>query len=366
MSKSTGNFMTLHDMTAKYGADASRIALADAGDGVNDANFEEDVADNNILRLFTLREWSEEMVRERDQLRTGELNNFQDALFDNDMNAIAREAIDQYAQTNYKLALKAALYELTSARDFYREACAAASIKMHKDLVFRYIELQALLMAVVTPHWSEYIWLEVLKKPDTIHRATFPKVPEVDPMLSAKREYVRNTASNVHSAEGQQLKRKAKGKETSFDPKKPKKLTIYMGDKWPEWQAKYIELLREMWNPETKSVNDKELNGKIAKLGEMKKAMPYVQGLKKRLQAGEPASTVLEQKLAFDEKETLQQMMPGLKRTSGLVALDVLVIEEGGKKGVNLVDGSEVDISAPVAETAQPGAPTFLFENVEA
>jgi leucyl-tRNA synthetase len=170
----------------------------------------------------------------------------------------------------------------------------------------------------------------------------------------------------VHSAEGQQLKRKAKGKETSFDPKKPKKLTIYMGDKWPEWQAKYIELLREMWNPETKSVNDKELNGKIAKLGEMKKAMPYVQGLKKRLQAGEPASTVLEQKLAFDEKETLQQMMPGLKRTSGLVALDVLVIEEGGKKGVNLVDGSEVDISAPVAETAQPGAPTFLFENVEA
>jgi leucyl-tRNA synthetase len=41
MSKSTGNFMTLHDMTKKYGADASRIALADAGDGVSDANFEE-------------------------------------------------------------------------------------------------------------------------------------------------------------------------------------------------------------------------------------------------------------------------------------------------------------------------------------
>ena len=366
MSKSTGNFMTLEDMTAKYGADASRIALADAGDGVNDANFEEDVADNNILRLFNLREWCEEMVREQGDLRTGDLNSFQDALFTNDLNALAQEAIDQYGQTNYKSALKAGLYELTTARDFYREACNAAGIKMHKDIVLRYIEEQALLLAVIAPHWSEYIWLEVLKKGETIHRATFPKVSEVDPSLSAKRDYVRNTASNVNSAEGQQLKKKAKGKETSFDPKKPKKLTIFMTDKFPGWQAKYMDLLKEMWDPSTKTINDKELNGKVGKMGEMKKAMPFVQNLKKRLAAGEPASAVLEQKLAFDEKETLRQMIPGLKRSTGLTACDVLEVEEGGKKGVNVVDGSQVDITAPVAEGAQPGAPTFLFENVEA
>ncbi|KAH7156962.1 hypothetical protein EDB81DRAFT_788475 [Dactylonectria macrodidyma] len=366
MSKSTGNFMTLNDLTAKYGADASRIALADSGDGVNDANFEEDVADNNILRLFNLREWCEEMVRDQDQLRSGETNSFQDALFNNEMNEHAHEAIEQYANTNYKLALKAALYELTSARDFYREACAAAGIKMHKDLILRYIELQALLLAVVAPHWSEYIWLEVLKKEDTIHNAVFPEVGAIDAALSAKRDYVRNTASNVNSAEGQQLKKKAKGKETSFDPKKPKKLTIFMTDKFPAWQAKYIDLLKEMWEPATNSVNDKVLNGKIGKMGEMKKAMPYVQGLKKRLQAGEPANAVLEQKLAFDERKTLLQMVPGLTRTGGLVACDILAVEEGGKKAVNLADGKEVEVSAPTAANAVPGQPTFFFENVEA
>ena len=37
--------MSLNEMTQKYGADATRIALADAGDGIADANFEEDVAD---------------------------------------------------------------------------------------------------------------------------------------------------------------------------------------------------------------------------------------------------------------------------------------------------------------------------------
>jgi leucyl-tRNA synthetase len=163
-----------------------------------------------------------------------------------------------------------------------------------------------------------------------------------------------------------QLKKKAKGKETSFDPKRPKKLTIYMSDKFPAWQAKYIDLLKEMWNPATKSVNDKELNGKIAKMGEMKKAMPFAQSLKKRLQSGESPSAVLEQKLVFDEKETLEQMLAGLKKTAGLVACDVLVVEEGGKKGVNLADGKEVDITMPNAENAVPGVPTFFFENVDA
>ena len=35
---------------------------------------------------------------------------------------------------------------------------------MHHDLIRRYIELQALLITVIAPHWAEYIWLEVLKK----------------------------------------------------------------------------------------------------------------------------------------------------------------------------------------------------------
>jgi len=94
--------------------------------------------------------------------------------------------------------------------------------------------------------------------------------------------------------------------------------------------------------------------------------MPFVQGRKKRLQNGEPASAVLEQKLAFDEKETLAQMVPGLSKTAGLVACEVLVVEEGGKKGVNMADGKEVDITVPIAENSVPGVPTFFFENVQA
>lgn len=39
MSKSTGNFLTMRDATKKYGADAMRLSLADAGDDITDAKY---------------------------------------------------------------------------------------------------------------------------------------------------------------------------------------------------------------------------------------------------------------------------------------------------------------------------------------
>jgi leucyl-tRNA synthetase len=57
MSKSTGNFMTLRDSVEEYGADATRFALCDSGDGIHDANFEKDVADSAIKKLHTYVDW---------------------------------------------------------------------------------------------------------------------------------------------------------------------------------------------------------------------------------------------------------------------------------------------------------------------
>lgn len=39
MSKSTGNFINLIDAIEEYGTDATRLACAQAGDSINDANF---------------------------------------------------------------------------------------------------------------------------------------------------------------------------------------------------------------------------------------------------------------------------------------------------------------------------------------
>ena len=62
MSKSKGNTLTMRQGIEKFGAGATRLALADAGDGIEDANFDEKTANANILRLHTLIAWCDVRV----------------------------------------------------------------------------------------------------------------------------------------------------------------------------------------------------------------------------------------------------------------------------------------------------------------
>src|SRR5690242_5776559 len=62
MSKSKGNFIILRDAIAEYSADATRFALADAGDTLEDANFERKSANAAILKLTKEEAWIKEVV----------------------------------------------------------------------------------------------------------------------------------------------------------------------------------------------------------------------------------------------------------------------------------------------------------------
>ena len=255
---------------------------------------------------------------------------------------------------------------------------------LHKGMVLRFCELQALLLSPIIPHWTEYIWLEVLKKvsipfysvsyklslilcvqqPETIHHALFPEVPEPSPELSAATNYVRTTTSNITSSEAAFAKKLSKGKTLGFDPRKPKKITIYAAKKFPAWQEKYIDLVREAFDAVSISFDDKDLNAKVGKLGEMKKAMPFVQGLKKRLVQGkEQPEAVFDRKLPFDEFAILSEMVGGLLRITGAKEIEIVAVDEGGKSGEVLGTGEKKEgISA---ENAVPGQPSFQFVNIE-
>jgi leucyl-tRNA synthetase len=387
MSKSTGNFLTIAGAVEKFGADATRIALADAGDEISDANFEETVANSNILKLFELRKWCEDLMNEAIyvpdaaqyvekraservknpdviQRQSGSERLLFDNLFDNEMNVLVAEAFQHYSATSYKLALKSGFYDFTSARDFYREATKAAGVGMHQDLVKKFVELQALLITPIAPHWAEYIWLEVLKNKETIQKALWPKVPEANATLTAAREFVRTTQTNITSAEGNAIKKLSKGKAATFDPKKEKKITIFSAQEWPAWQKKYIDLLRD-----SSTIDIKAISKSIDK-SESKKAMPFINGLKRRLDNGEPKEVVLNRELAFDEVETLRAMVPGLKQTiQKCVDVEIVTVNEGGKEGtVVKEDGSKGESRSelpPQAASAEPGSPSFAFENVE-
>lgn len=100
--------------------------------------------------------------------------------------------------------------------------------------------------------------------------------------------------------------------------------------------------------------------------------MPFINALKRRLDNGEPKDVVLNRDLAFDELKTLQVMVPGLKQTvQKCVEVDIVIVDEGGKEGVLAKQGGAAGEGEkkkelpPQAASAEPGSPTFSFENVE-
>jgi leucyl-tRNA synthetase len=80
MSKSTGNFLTLADGIQQYSADGMRFALADAGDSLEDANFETKTATAALLRLYVQTKWVDEVLASKD-MRTGPPTSFLDRAF---------------------------------------------------------------------------------------------------------------------------------------------------------------------------------------------------------------------------------------------------------------------------------------------
>lgn len=119
--------------------------------------------------------------------------------------------------------------------------------------------------------------------------------------------------------------------------------------------------------------DEKKLNTEVQARGkaEMKRAMPFVQQLKKRLTSGESREVVFDRKLAFDEQEVLRKMVGGLRRTTGCKVVEVVKVEgeeEGEKVGVVVVgegEGGKREELPSVSGHATPGSPTFYFENIE-
>jgi leucyl-tRNA synthetase len=264
MSKSTGNFLTLQEALSKYGADATRFALADAGDGLEDANFLEKTADDAILKLYTEKEWIQETLSdiEKGVLRTGEWS-WNDKVFDCEMNRLIEAADKTYEAMLYRETLKNAFYDMQNIRGEYRKVTTGRGLVsvnvdnevfegMHKDLVLKFIETLAIMMVPITPHFSEHVWMDLLKKPVSIMKALWPKVKTTDESLIAASSYIRGIGSAIRSAEDVAARKKAKkgavATEQASADSETKTLRLFMAESFPEWQEQTIDILKACWN----------------------------------------------------------------------------------------------------------------------
>ena len=368
MSKSTGNTLSLREAVDKFGADATRVSLADAGDSIEDANFEEKTANANILRLHTLIEWCEEMFAQiRDgRLRTGAADSFWDRTFINDMNASVIATNDAYARAAYKEASKAGFYEFLQSRDLYREA--TADIGMHADLVRHWIATQALLITPIAPHFAEHIWRTVLGSAGSVHNARFPTPTQpVDAALSAAAAYVRGTIKTIRDAEIAVTRRKGKGAAAlpKYDERRPKEVSIFVADRFPAWQDTCVAAVQRHYDPASGAVDDVRVREDVAAAGLLKdkKAMPFVMAFKKRI-AEFGAEMAFNRELPFPEADTLRAASSYLKKTLGFRAVHIESASDALARADELQ--GKLGFDRTQVEGAEPGAPSFAFYNVEA
>ncbi|KAF9209014.1 cytosolic leucyl tRNA synthetase [Haplosporangium sp. Z 27] len=365
MAKSTGNFLGLAEAVEKYGADATRLALADAGDSGEDANFEDGTANAAILKLHTLTEWINETLASKDQLRTGEYN-FYDRVFESQMNKLINQAEADYEATFYREAVKNGFYEMTTARDFYREACLLMEIPMNRDLIMRYIEVQTLVISPIVTHWAEHVWGKLLGKEGLVVNARWPKSGPIDEAVLTEVDYLRRQVTSVRATETQAIKKKKKGKTDVFDPSKPKKITILIASKFPEWQEIAIEVLKGSFQPDGKDgklFDDDKIKKELAAKGLMKdkKVMPFVHDVKKK--AEQQGASAFVQALSFDESKILDDQSEYLRRVLGYQTLTVIKASEVAKATEGDADQEDY---IRAAEQSVPGQPTFIVKNIVA
>eukprot|EP01034_Spumella_vulgaris_P030740 gene30739-37998_t len=106
MSKSKGNFLMMQECIEEYSADATRFALADAGDSLEDANFDRAVANQAVSYLFTEEEWIKSVLADHKEgkLRGGAESEwtFMDKSFNNEIDFLIEATLADYTKMCYR------------------------------------------------------------------------------------------------------------------------------------------------------------------------------------------------------------------------------------------------------------------------
>ena len=220
MSKKTGNFKTLFDSVEEYGADATRLTLADGGDGNDDANFITEVANSNINRLFSFEnfvkalikdgKWedkcSSEVFLDVDNLK---LQNKFDIIFENNINYLIELSKSSYDSMKYKDVLKYGFFEMINIKDQYVLYFEDDLSKLNPTLMLRYFKVFFTVMNPIIPHWTEYMYrtylnkyFEINSKSSVIKNLAFSSFPtiskDIDASMFSYNRYLKGVISSIH------------------------------------------------------------------------------------------------------------------------------------------------------------------------
>ena len=209
MSKSKGNFISMRQANDDYGADASRFTALSGGEGIDDANFDRELAKTMSSKLLSLLDFAKENYNKGRDKKLAI-----DEWMDNRISSIIAKTTENYEETLFRSALQNCYFDMQNALKWYMRRC---NNKPNKKTISRFIEVQALLMSPITPFVAEEIWGKIGKK-GFISEAEWPKAGKISEDRSE--DMIKDTLEDIHSV------------LDLLKIGRPKKIRLFVAEKW--------------------------------------------------------------------------------------------------------------------------------------
>lgn len=355
MSKQKGNFILMYDMVERYGADASRVMLACAGDGLADANAVLDEADKAVLKITTFESWLKETRAIFATLRKETVPDtaFLDALFENQTKMLIKEAEGFYEQLAFREATIALFFNLLSIKEDYKINCGAHGMKA--SVIKTFIHDTLIALAPIIPHFSEIMWREnylpllteeeLKSAPKQVFDAAYPAYTseQIDLGVLSKKRILEKVTADLTSGYEKYLE-----KSKNF---KLKNIYVVVSTGYKDWQIKTLEALKtateENFKERVKELfaADKKVLGKAMKFADFK--------YKEFLQLKSDQS-VFDSVFPIKEKELFAENIKLLTRDLKGNQVAIISSEEAAAHAyANLKQAGEA---------VEPGSPAVVFE----
>lgn len=359
MAKSKGNFLSLRHCKAEWGADCTRFACADAGDSMDDANFNRETSNMAILRLTTEEEWIKAVLQDSKdgKLRQGELN-FTDRVFVNQMHHMINLTAKSFEAMQFREGLRYSFFEYLIARDHYRDISARSGVPMHQDVVHQFIESQCIMFSVICPHFCEHIWA-LLGNSGFVTQASWPSTQPVDFTLYRAGDFLNKCVKNFREMVTKSMQPKKAKKGQPVTPSvKPTGGRVYLANEFPIWQQKVLKFMTTLFISENRSFPAtfmKDLKTFVMWDAELKPKMKNVMQLAAftKNEAELRGVEALELKMPYDQRDILETNVAYLKQSLELVELEFLYVEDLS------LDDEKADKLKMAA--AAPGKPSILL-----
>merc|ERR1711957_75644 len=118
---------------------------------------------------------------------------------------LVRGTSTAFSTMQFREGLRMGWYEMTSARNEYRERCKVSEVPMHREVVEGWMAALVIIICPIVPHWSETQWKVLGKKGLAVH-APWPSVAEEDKLMSRQSKFLRDSVKSFRNSAKKMIK----------------------------------------------------------------------------------------------------------------------------------------------------------------